>query len=264
MQMSSVRPTSGHDGTASEPLTLTNTTESYMLAADLFHSAGFLWLRQVGPRTVLEQCVPSADASLARQPADQTVRVGSRRYVLHAPVDGAYAHPDLLTNRTLMALMRQLLGEDMVLNSFGIVAALAGAERQNMHRDHPALFNGALDLPPYAITVMLPLIDLSVDTGTTAIWEGSHRWNDQDAHGQPPLLPYAAIGDAYLMDYRLVHAGAPNRTSTARPILYAVYSKPWFRDTVNFITFPPLSLGKAGIELAAQYRDLFRWAAAMP
>jgi hypothetical protein len=41
-------------------------------------------------------------------------------------------------------------------------------------------------------------------------------------------------GDAYLMDYRLVHAGMPNLSDRSRAIMYVTYSRRWFRDTVNY------------------------------
>jgi hypothetical protein len=46
-----------------------------------------------------------------------------------------------------------------------------------------------------------------------------------------------------------------------RPLLYIVYSRPWFRDAFNFQKFQPLSLpGRVFDALPARYQPLFRFA----
>jgi len=135
------------------------------------------------------------------------------------------------------------------------VTALPGAEDQPIHLDHPPLFEAAPHLtnsiPPYAVTMVVPLVDIDEQTGTTAIWEGSHKKSDdQNSEDRFRLLsrlmqepdysmaarPLPRQGDVYLMDYRVIHGGLANRSQIDRPILYVVYSRPWFRDGFNFGT----------------------------
>ena len=59
-------------------------------------------------------------------------------------------------------------------------------------------------------------------------------------HGS--VAPKPKLGDAFLMDFRLIHAGTPNVSDIARPILYIVYSRPWFREDMNFDEQPPINL----------------------
>jgi hypothetical protein len=44
------------------------------------------------------------------------------------------------------------------------------------------------------------------------------------------------LPQAVLYDHRLVHRGTPNASAegTKRPMLYLMYSKPWFREVQNF------------------------------
>ena len=56
--------------------------------------------------------------------------------------------------------------------------------------------------------------------------------------------PVTKLGDAYMMDYRVIHGGLPNDSDTARPILYLVYSRPWFRDGFNFSSQPSVQISK--------------------
>jgi hypothetical protein len=49
-------------------------------------------------------------------------------------------------------------------------------------------------------------------------------------------------GDAFLMDYRLIHRGTANPGSLRRPVLYLSYSRSWYIDTANYLekNFPAL------------------------
>ena len=98
--------------------------------------------------------------------------------------------------------------------------------------------------------VVVPLVDLDETTGTTAVWEGSHR-RGVSAKEEPrstteleqlegAVFPRARMGDCYFMDFRLLHAGTANLSEQPRPILYLVYSRPWFEDRRNFDMQQPL------------------------
>ena len=89
------------------------------------------------------------------------------------------------------------------------------------------------DLPPYAINVFMPLVDVDGTNGPTEFIPRSHR------HGYPkgPVKPARVdlkAGDALLFDFRVVHRGAGNTGDLPRPVLYTVLCRPWFRDTVNW------------------------------
>jgi ectoine hydroxylase-related dioxygenase (phytanoyl-CoA dioxygenase family) len=90
-------------------------------------------------------------------------------------------------------------------------------------------------MPAYAITVVVPLVDINDYQGTTRVWLGSHRvWSDDEARKLPSEDPAAQVGSCILMDYRLLHGGTANYSKQMRPILYLIYHRPWFKDYVNF------------------------------
>jgi ectoine hydroxylase-related dioxygenase (phytanoyl-CoA dioxygenase family) len=168
--------------------------------------------------------------------------VGDRRYMVTVELRPPFADPAVYANPTLMTLLSDLLG-DVRLQNFGVVVALPGAGAQHEHRDGPLLFGG-LDLerglPPHAITVAVPLVDLDEHTGTTRVWPGSHRtWNSSvgDRSSEDPIVD---AGSALLWDYRLRHGGLPNRSSRPRPLLYLTYARPWFEDVPNYSKQEPL------------------------
>jgi ectoine hydroxylase-related dioxygenase (phytanoyl-CoA dioxygenase family) len=165
----------------------------------------------------------------------ETMEVGNKRFLVPVELSGGFAEAQVWANRYVIAVVRELLGEDAVLDNFGAVVSLGGSEKQHSHRDASLLFESRISsiLPAYAMTVVLPLIDMNERQGTTAIWPGSHRWTEfQDK--EPALVPEIPAGSAFMWDYRLYHFGTPNQTSVPRPMIYGAYARSWYRDAANF------------------------------
>jgi len=173
--------------------------------------------------------------------------VGDKRYLLPVELGGALGDQTLIVSPRVVPLLGALLGDDFVLNSFASVIALPGADAQPRHKDHDFLFapDVAARLPPWALTMVVPLVALDERTGTTAVVPGSHRRDDADPR-DVTVEPSLALGDALVMDYRLSHFGTPNRSPRVRPVLYVVYSRPWFLDERNFRALPPVLLPSGG------------------
>lgn len=194
----------------------------------------------------------------------EMLRVGHRRVMIPIGPSGlsTAGGPDLYANPFIMELIRELLGDDCLLGSFCVVVAFPGAEAQHIHRDHPLLFGDpSLDvaIPPYAINVMVPLVDLTVQTGPTRVWPTSHHvWSDTEASALPSEDVIAPSGSCCLMDYRLLHGGAKNRSAALRPLICMVYNRPWFRDSVNFAMIPEMRVDRKALEeVPAAYQSWF-------
>jgi len=66
------------------------------------------------------------------------------------------------------------------------------------------------------------------------------------------------MGDCYFMDYRLRHRGTPNQSSQPRPILYLVFTRPWFQDRKNYNKQPRLAIAPMEYEkISEEHRSLF-------
>lgn len=205
------------------------------------------------------------------------LKVGHERYMFTLRLEPPFLDSALYANPRVLPIVRQLLGEDCVIQSVGAVCAYPGAPLQHVHRDHPHLFAeaGGLNafLPPYALHVVVPLVDLNEDTGTTALWEGSHRirssreenrWSREELERlEGAVLPWPAVGDCYFMDFRLRHTGTANRSAHPRPIIYLVYSRRWFQDRKNYDVQEPLALSPEDLQrIPAEHRPLFEHARA--
>lgn len=192
--------------------------------------------------------------------------VGDKRFHLPVRLRGPLLDPNLYGNPILMGMLAMLFRTHFLIDSVTFVTALPGAEEQHHHRDHSLLFaqaSTAATLSLYAVTVGIPLIDLDPLTGTTRMFPGSNG-AVKGASGAPAafdeeVCPYIKRGGCFLMDYRLWHAGLPNRSTQERPILYIVYACEWFTDVVNFLNHARMTIEPADVvKIPAKDRHLFR------
>jgi len=227
-----------------------------MPSASAFLRHGTLLLRNV---VAADKVSAAREAFFARcasyldgTPHPESLVVGDRRYMITLDLQPPFTDPAVFAPAPVLTLLRELLSPDCVLASFGAVLALPGAQAQHVHRDYSGgLFPGTpleAMLPPYAVTVVVPLIDVNEVTGSTVVWPGSHRQREVATDFGPSGARWGrmSVGDVLLMDYRLVHAGAANRSNVPRPILYFVYARPWFRDNANFQIQSPLQVTAEG------------------
>ncbi len=158
------------------------------------------------------------------------MNVGEKRLHLPLALRGPLLETALYANPILMTILSNLLHTPFLIDNVNCVTALPGATDQKFHRDHPPVFaeqSGlAASLPPYAVTVAIPLIDLDPMTGTTKLFPGSMAALS-DANGAPPVFaeeicPFVQRGGCFLMDYWLWHRGMANCSERNRPILYLV------------------------------------------
>lgn len=194
--------------------------------------------------------------------------VNDQRAMLTVAIEGAFNDPEIYANPFVIPLISRLLQDQQIIGSFGSVVSLPGAEQQRVHRDAPLIFDPDLGMeeevnvlalmPPYAITLFIPLLPVTPENGATRMWLGSHLTSSYKTEGLPFSDALAEVGDAILCDYRLLHAGLANHSNAIRPILYSVYNRPWFKDCVNFIKQKPLIMADEEFaKVPEQFRSLF-------
>ena len=237
------------------------------LAEDFFNNNGVLQINNLFDKNFVAQLYQSFYNSYSSyfdcgEYAD-SLEVGDKRRMITIDVKEQFNNPKLYANPFLLGLMQKLLGKDVILGSYGVVISLPGAEHQHVHRDHPSLF-GKEDIdakiPSFAVTAVIPLVDLTPATGSTRVWKQSHHKprSQREYKLSSSDVPYMSTGSCYLMDYQLVHGGTANTSNIVRPILYLIYYRPWFREVVNFekqdrINISPTEYDK----IPRQYRSLF-------
>ena len=171
-------------------------------------------------------------------------RLDSRYQMDKAPFNS----DQVIRNPLLMPLIHSLLGPAAKLVYAGLIISSPGSADQPWHQDGEALFGESPDvgnLPPYALNVFVPLQPVTPELGPTEFWVGSHtetscqaimkQLQNGDTSSDQIIGPLLQTGDVLLYDYRICHRGTSNLSEKmVRPMLYLMYSRPWFHEHLNF------------------------------
>lgn len=253
-----------------EPSTLLDCVE-------LFNQEGYLVLSNALPRVWVEALSAAYFADYGAMTISELnefgYTVGHHRMLHPLPLQGVFNQPFFYANPLFYTILMALLGPHLLLNNCAVVVSFPGAEGQRLHRDSGFLFGwspASVAAPVYGITLGIPLVDLSDATGTTRLYEGSHRelTRVSDYVDKPDCkYPACRMGDIYLMDMRLVHAGTPNQSQHKRPIIYLTYTRNWYFDIENTVSQHVPSVVMYEDEVASipeAYRYLLSYAHIMP
>lgn len=166
------------------------------------------------------------------------------RFELKFPQRAPFTDRPFSANRFLLSLVKSALGSARVeLDTFSSVTARPGAPDQHWHSDVGHLWKGGKDylsIPAQGLIVIVPLMNLTRQTGTTEFMLGSHREENpgkrlDSADFVVPLYRFYGKAGAFLyFDPRVMHRGLANKSLKKRPITYMGYVHEWYYDTVNF------------------------------
>jgi len=205
------------------------------------------------------------------------------RYAAVLPFQGPFLTPGFYAEPRLRAALAGLLGEDHCIGSLEAVIAMPGSYEQHQHIDGPIRFDRSVggarrpyagdlaDLPPYAVTLCVPLCDVDEDNGPTALWPGSHRaalrprppGAAEIARRFRPEYMAGPLGRSFLFDFRIFHRGEPNYSREPRPILMLVFTRPWYRDPNLLEAAPGVVIApRALARVPRRHRALFALAPA--
>jgi hypothetical protein len=243
-------------------------------AAELFMEHGCVLLKSVLGKDYIAQLhrefVDTYNQYLEDREFPDALSVGTKRTQVTVAIEGPFNSPQLYANEFVLPVLKLVLGEQLIVGSFGVVVSLPGAPHQHRHRDHPNIYEltetEATDawvdivLPPYALNAIVPLVPLNATNGTTHLWPGSHLVPKSQGEQLPGVDPFVDVGDCLLVDYRLLHAGMANHSPNPRPILYNMYCRPWFRDSRNYRMQRPIKISREEyLRIPQEFRSLFNW-----
>lgn len=248
--------------------------EAVQEAAELFREHGCVLLKGVFGRDYIAQLhrafVDTYRSYFEDREFPDALNVGNKRTQVTVAIEGPFNSPQLYANDCVLPVLRLVLGDHLIVGSFGAVVSLPGAPNQHSHRDHPNIYElpeteGTdpwvdVVLPPYALNAIVPLVPLNATNGTTHLWLGSHLEPKSKAMQLPDVDPFADVGDCLLVDYRLMHAGNANHSVNPRPILYNMYCRPWFRDSRNYRQQRPIKMThEEYLRVPQEFKFLFNW-----
>lgn len=205
------------------------------------------------------------------------------RYAAVLPFAGPFLDKAFYADPKVLAMVGALLGPDFCISSLETVISEPGAGRQHQHVDGPLRFDRLVggrkvpyrgdlaDLPPFAVSLCVPLCDVDAENGPTAIWTGSHREalrprppGEREVARDFPCVPMAGpFGGAFLFDFRVFHGGMPNLSREPRPLLIVVFTRSWYRDPNQNEVFPSVVVTKRDLgRVPEEHRGLFMLAPA--
>lgn len=195
-----------------------------------------------------ERMVPEAQELYARPSTHRNF--GSRTgNIQQEPVlEKGYVFDDVLANPWAAEVIECMLGPRPHLRFYSANTAFRGEDRQPPHIDIDFNFPRV----PFGYCVNINLVDTSPQNGSTEVWLGSHVDTDQGVldrsvkHKQiqpellesrrkvsPPVQPSLPKGSLVIRDFRLWHAGIPNKTDEPRVMLVSVLFPHWYRSDLK-------------------------------
>ena len=154
---------------------------------------------------------------------------------------GVFGSDEFQKPPIIWTLMKHLFGSRYVHNS-GMLSSTVRSDDGPWHRDiynlqGSAKADGTYDdfavvhhFDPFYFTVLMPLVELTPDNGSTEFVQGSHRLTYAEAEDKPHLQFRIAPGSAIIFDGRIFHRGRRNKSSESMPVLYQVYTRDWYND----------------------------------
>lgn len=162
---------------------------------------------------------------------------GPGRFIAPVLITGELHRLGLFECAPLHRVADALLGSTHVVEAFGMMMSAVGSSEQKAHRDGELMFpESGIDsiLPPTSLVVLVPLVDVTPESGATAFRLGSHRSRETDESHEGTVLTPTDIGDALVWDYRTEHCGLSNTSGTDRPALHFTLSRPFWFDHTNY------------------------------
>jgi ectoine hydroxylase-related dioxygenase (phytanoyl-CoA dioxygenase family) len=203
-------------------------------------------------------------------PIPSSRMVDHERHFIVPRITSSFNDVRFYGNPIVINLLFQLLGQSWSYQSITTVMSYPGSKAQAVHIDAPLLFNSeemSPSFPVYALTVVVPLVDIDDINGGTRVWPGSHLkphvkngvLDRSSIRQEDSVVMQAKRGDCFLMDYRITHGGEPNNSLSPRPIVTFICVLPWFHDGINYGHIPEVIMTPSDVQrMPKEFQQRFK------
>ena len=199
--------------------------------------AGLTTIENALPLQVIEGLRAAYEALLESSSEGRVQNTSGEQHLqMQLPIQPPFSDPLVVTHPALRQVAGALLGESFTCCYYNSDTALPGSTFQRVHRDTSPLFGTEVGVatPTVGIVVNIPLVDFTLENGSTEVWPGTHLIVDQPdetASLDDRVAPLASArvnvpaGSIVLRDLRVWHRGVPNRSAQQRTMLAIVYHR---------------------------------------
>lgn len=243
--------------------------EKLRLAIDFYREYGVTVVENAFPRELIEDISKIVfnkyDDYFEDRKYEDNLVLGDKRRMVTLSIEGALNSPRLYGSQMLTGMLSNLLDTDYVMGGLNAVVSLPGSRDQGLHKDYSPLFKNEADkethvTPSFAVAMLIPLIDIKREHGTTSFRKGSHLVPEQMPFDMPTQDPVLKMGDCVVFDYRTAHEGLANISDEVRPLLCVIHHRIWFRDALNYNQQKDVMITKEELEkVPDEYKYLFKW-----
>ncbi|KAL1982800.1 hypothetical protein VTN96DRAFT_860 [Rasamsonia emersonii] len=192
--------------------------------------------------------VPEAKILYAKEETHRNFGANTGNIQQEPVLEADYIFDDVIANPFAVAVVECMLGPNPALRFYSANTAFYAQDRQPVHIDVD------FDFPriPFGFCININLVDTSPENGATEVWPGTHIDTDcsvldpttrgirkdlLEARRQvrPPVQPSLPKGSLIIRDFRLWHAGMPNKTDEPRVMLVTVLFPRWYRSNLEII-----------------------------
>lgn len=138
------------------------------------------------------------------------------------------------TSPKVLALVKHVLGDDILLSSMTANIARQGGQLMTLHTDQNYV---PVETPyPAVCDVAWMLDDFTEHNGATRVIPRSHKWQRYPQGDERPetVAATAPAGTALIFDGRLWHGTGANVTDADRPGMFTYYCRAFIRQQENF------------------------------
>jgi hypothetical protein len=220
-------------------------SKAVSMAAKLLFDCGYLVLRGAMDPALLRHVHQEVVAFMgsAERSRYQTPLLGNGRDEFGLPYRKPFNARELVAEKRVLAILDQVLGARYKLEHMSVINSHPGSSSQGFHKDFPALFS-AFDrdasslqrdllssvgkasrdarLPPFAVKVSIPLVDVTAQLGPTEVCPGTLPVLSAATPSRVcanPLRAVSKLGDVVFYDYQGAHPSCLHHWRVVHPYL---------------------------------------------
>jgi hypothetical protein len=225
------------------------------LWVDRLKEDGYCVIQGLLPQDYVEAAARDLEPAFNATPRSVGAFYGERTRRFHGLLNRSPKMARFVTDACVMDIVERILTpfcDHIQLNLTQAIEIEPGGEAQPPHRDQD-MWPLRAGQTEYLVNVMWPFTPYSPENGSTLIWPGSHRRQDQIVLPENEAIAAdMEPGDVLLFLGSTLHAGGANRTAVSRRGMIISYSLGWLKPyELPWLAYPPEVARTFSAELAA-------------